>query len=71
LDKRRKDKLGNVAYELLLRMGGTEAPPPQAKFMELYSKYKNGEMSSRAIAKNLGISYRDLYDLMERKVLPF
>ena len=42
-------------YELVLR--------------QLHSRYQRGEITFRAVAAQLGLSARDLYDLLEQKGL--
>ena len=37
---------------------------------QLHARYQRGELSFRAIAAELGLSVRELYDLLEKKRLP-
>ena len=37
---------------------------------QLYARYQRGELTFRAVAAELGLSVRDLYDLFEQKGLP-
>jgi hypothetical protein len=37
---------------------------------QLHARYQRGELSFRAVADELGLSVRDLYDLFEKKGLP-
>ena len=37
---------------------------------KLHARYQRGELSSRAVATELGLSVRDLYDLFEKMGLP-
>jgi len=39
--------------------------------IQLYQKYTQGEMTLRGIAEELGLTYRQLYDLLEETNLPF
>lgn len=42
----------------------------EKKFKELYKRYRRGEMSLDWMAKELGLSFRDTYDFLERRNLP-
>lgn len=42
----------------------------EQKFSDLYKRYRNGEISLSWMARELGLSLRDTYDLLERKNLP-
>jgi AraC-like DNA-binding protein len=37
---------------------------------QLHARYQRGELSFRAVAAELGLSVRELYDLFEKKGLP-
>ncbi len=37
---------------------------------QLYARYQRGELTFRAVAAELGLSLRELYDLFEQKGLP-
>jgi hypothetical protein len=37
---------------------------------QLHARYQRGELSFRAVADELGLSVRELYDLFEKKRLP-
>ena len=37
---------------------------------QLHARYQRGELSFRAVAAELGLSVRELYDLFEQKGLP-
>ena len=37
---------------------------------QLHARYQHGELTFRAVAAELGLSLRDLYDLFEQKGLP-
>ena len=37
---------------------------------QLHARYQRGEVTFRAVAVELGLSVRELYDLFERKALP-
>jgi len=37
---------------------------------QLHARYQRGEMTFRAVAAELGLSVRELYDLFEQKGLP-
>jgi hypothetical protein len=37
---------------------------------QLHSRYQRGELTFRAVAAELGLSVRELYDLLEQKGLP-
>jgi AraC-like DNA-binding protein len=37
---------------------------------QLHTRYQRGELSFRAVAAELGLSVRELYDLFEKKGLP-
>jgi hypothetical protein len=37
---------------------------------QLHSRYQRGEFTFRAVAAELGLSVRELYDLLEQKGLP-
>jgi hypothetical protein len=37
---------------------------------QLHSRYQRGELTFRAVAAELGLSVRELYDLFEQKGLP-
>ena len=37
---------------------------------QLHARYQRGELSFRAVAAELGLSLRELYDLFEKKGLP-
>jgi AraC-like DNA-binding protein len=37
---------------------------------QLHARYQRGELTFRAMAAELGLSVRDLYDLFEQKGLP-
>jgi len=37
---------------------------------QLHTRYQRGELSFRAVADELGLSVRELYDLFEKKRLP-
>jgi hypothetical protein len=37
---------------------------------QLHARYQGGELSFRAVAAELGLSMRELYDLFEKKGLP-
>jgi hypothetical protein len=37
---------------------------------QLYTRYQRGECTFRAVAAQLGLSVRELYDLFEQKGLP-
>jgi len=39
--------------------------------IQLYQKYNQGELTLRGIAEELGITYRELYALLEEIRLPF
>jgi hypothetical protein len=39
--------------------------------IQLYPKYTQGEMTLRGIAEELGLTYRQVYDLLEETNLPF
>ncbi len=41
----------------------------EAKLHELHRKYLAGELTLRGMARQLGLAYRELYDLMETKGL--
>jgi len=38
--------------------------------LQLHAQYQRGELTFRAVAAKLGLSVRDLYDLLEQKGLP-
>jgi cytidylate kinase len=38
-------------------------------FRQLYARYQHGELTFRAVAKELGLSVRELYALLEQKKL--
>lgn len=40
------------------------------KFSELYKQYRKGEISLSWLGKELGLSLRDTYDLLEKRGLP-
>lgn len=42
----------------------------EQKFYELYKQYRKGEISLGWLAKELGLSLRDTYDLLERRDIP-
>jgi AraC-like DNA-binding protein len=37
---------------------------------QLHARYQRGELTFRAVAAELGLSVRELYDLLEQKGLP-
>lgn len=37
---------------------------------QLHARYQRGELTFRAVAAELGLSVRELYDLFEQKGLP-
>ena len=37
---------------------------------QLHARYQRGELTFRAVAAELGLSVRELYDLLEQKELP-
>jgi hypothetical protein len=37
---------------------------------QLHARYQRGELTFRAVAAELGLSVRNLYDLLEQKGLP-
>jgi len=37
---------------------------------QLHARYQQGELTFRAVAAELGLSVRELYDLLEQKELP-
>ena len=39
--------------------------------LRLYQKYNQGELTLRGIAEELGITYHELYSLLEETGLPF
>jgi len=42
----------------------------EAKLRELHRQYLAGDLTLRGMARQLGLDYRELYDLMEQKGLP-
>jgi hypothetical protein len=48
----------------LVEAGSTET------VRQLHARYQRGELSFRAVAAELGLSVRELYDLFEKKGLP-
>ena len=46
-------------------------PKEREDFIRLYQKYNQGELTLRGIAEELGLTYRELYDLLEETGLPF
>ena len=39
--------------------------------IQLYQKYMQGELTLRGMAEELGVTYRELYNLLEENNLPF
>ncbi len=42
----------------------------ERKFRQLYKRYRKGEISLDWMAKELGLSLRDIYDYLEKRNLP-
>jgi len=42
----------------------------EAKLRELHRQYLAGDLTLRGMARQLGLDYRELYDLMEQKGFP-
>ena len=42
----------------------------ESKLRELHQQYQTGNLTLRAMARQLGLEYRELYDLLEQEGLP-